>query len=178
MAAERYYKQRLDELKGPKLTNDLFEIARTLFETASGDAQSGLVVPEPTRFVDDVNASRVWWKTEDENERELFEARLFDGGLTFILEHHQLGDVALHSFGHSFVDHRQVALAMGSQRPVLFAHDGVSVRGRRDVLNGRETLLPAFRDRLDHTMGMIGIHEAIPDVIPEIPQLQELLLAS
>lgn len=179
MSAEKYYKQRLSELKGPRLTSDLMHVAERLFESAYGDTGSGFVIPKPTHFVDDITSSRVWWVSQNAKDSESFEVRLFDGGLTFVSDHqHVVAPGDDDSFGHPVVDYRKTSLVLGSQRPVLFAHDGISARGHHDVLRQKEVMLPAIRKRLDHTMAVIGIHESAPDIDVSFAGLQELVLAN
>lgn len=176
MGVESHYRQKLEQLQGPRLTSDLGHLARRLFDAASGDVPSSTVVPPPVHFSDNVEASHVYWRLGEENQdHEFFGVRLVGRSLSFALQHrHSEALEAAHTFGTPFVDHQRAVLVVGAQRPAIFAHDGMRDRGRRDALVGRETDLPAFRQRLDHTMAAIGIHESIPDMV----ELRELLLAS
>ncbi len=175
MGVERNYTQKLDELRGPRLTSDLIHIARRLFETAGGDSDSGLVVPVPDHFSDTVEATRVYWRVGQENQdHEFFQVHLIGRSLSFALQHRHAIQEGFEVSGSPFVDHQKTVLVVGSQRPTLFSHDGYQDYGRRDALRERGVILPAFRRRLGHTLDNIGIHEAIPD----ITELEEFLHAS
>ena len=201
MSVENHYTKKLEQLKGPRATSDFILLAKGLFDAATQDIPSDFVIPTPTHFSDDPEATRVYWKVGDqEHNHDFFQVHLIGRSILFTLQHSHLEPVEepeeseetssnYETSGSTFVDTRNVSLVVGSQPSRLFAHDGVSARGSRDAIRGRETdtpwfhesgrdiLLPAFRRRLDHTMAAIGIHEAIPETL-ELPQLQELLLAS
>ncbi len=155
MPGERYYTQVLEHLKGPRLTQDLVRVAQRLFDSASGDGELFEGLPPPSSFQDSVSASRAYWEwhADDSLEYERFAVNISDGGLNIALEHRHMDDSPLlFNSENSFIDHRRTVLVLGSQRPAIWSGEMGDVGKRRDALRGRETVLPAFRTRLDHTL--------------------------
>lgn len=198
MGVESHYKQKVEQLQGPRLTSDLILLAGRLFDAATQDVPSDMVIPPPTHFSDNSEETRVYWRFGNEDQdHEFFQVHLIGRSLSFALQHRHTaepsgpdGQDGFVTSGSTFVDHQKTILVVGSQRPAIFSHDGMRDRGRKDALrgieadrpifkkDGREIILPAFRKRLDHTMAVIGIHESVPDIHQSLPELQELLLAS
>jgi len=162
MPVDRNYSRALEKLEGPRITNDFVVLAQRLFDIASGDAEDSEVYPQ-SRFSDHATASQAYWEagTVGGPHYERIAVNLAGRGLLIALDHRH--DDELFESGHAFTNHPRTTLVLGHQRPKIWS---TTMRGmtKRDALREKETILPAFKHRLDHAMAAVGLGAVMHEV--------------
>lgn len=166
MAADRYYRESIEYVNAPRHTRDLKHIAAGLFDAASGEATFRDPIPAPQSFTDEQGASRAFWEWNGDGpyEYERFAVHVSGGALTIALEHrHEDESDLLFETGEPFINHARTVMVLRAGRATVWSA-GIRDMGSRNALQRGTEVLPAFRQRLHHTLAVVGVGMALPEL--------------
>jgi hypothetical protein len=166
MSMDRHYREGIEHVTAPRHTRDLKHIAVGLFDAASGDVTFRDPIPPPQSFTDEPGASHAFWEWNGNGpyEHERFAVHVSGGALTIALEHrHEDESDLLFETSEPFVNHTRTVMVLRAGRATVWSA-GIGDMGSRNALQRGTEVLPAFRQRLNHTLAVVGVGMALPEL--------------